>query len=99
MAGKKDISQEPAYQELVQLLAGMSEERREALGSLLEKEIEKDFMTTAEAAEKLQINKATVRLWLTNGRLKGRRFGGRWRVSVDAVEKMLAGDAGHDQQS
>lgn len=93
---KKDITQEPEYQELKKLLAGMSEDRREALATMLEKEIEKGFMTTAEAAEKLQINKATVRLWLTNGRLKGRRFGGRWRVSIEDVNRLLADDAGEE---
>lgn len=95
---ERDISQEPEFQELVRLLADMSEDRREALGNLLEKEIEKGFMTTAEAAEKLQIKKATVRLWLTNGKLKGRRFGGRWRVSVEDVNRLLAEDAEEAQE-
>lgn len=94
MEGKKDIRHEPAYRDLVKLLSGMSEERLEALATMLEKEMEKDFMTTAEAAAKLQIKKATVRLWLTNGKLKGRRFGGRWRVSIEDVNRLLAEDAG-----
>lgn len=96
MKEKRDITQEPEYQELKRLLAGMSEERREALGELLEeemaKEMEKGFMTTAEAASKLHVKQATVRLWLTQGRLKGRRFGGRWRVNIQDVEMMLAGE-------
>lgn len=93
---ERDIRQEPEYQDLVNLLAGMSEERREALSRLLESEIEKGFMTTAEAAEKLHIKQATVRLWLSQGRLKGRRFGGRWRVSIEDVNRMLAEDAGQE---
>lgn len=93
---ERDIRQGSEYQDLVNLLAGMSEERREALSRLLESEIEKGFMTTAEAAAKLHIKQATVRLWLGQGRLKGRRFGGRWRVSIEDVNRMLAEDAGQD---
>lgn len=93
MKEKRDISQEPAYQELANLLAGMSEDRREALAILLEKEMEKDFMTTANAAARLHVKQATVRLWLTQGKLKGRRFGGRWRVNTADVERMLAGES------
>lgn len=89
MKDAKDIRQEPAYQDLVKFLDGMSEERREALGALLEDEVKKDFMTTSEAAEKLSVQPVTVRSWLTKGKLKGRRLGGRWRVNKKDVEMML----------
>lgn len=93
MKNTKDIRQEPEYQELVKLIGGMSEDRRAALGQILETEMEKDFMTTREAAKKLHIEPVTVRLWLLEGRLKGRKFGGRWRVSIKDVERMLNNDA------
>lgn len=92
MKEAKDIRQEPEYQDLVNLLAGLSEDRREALSQLLESDLNKDFITTAQAAKLMHIKQATVRLWLTQGRLKGQRFGGRWRVSIKDVERMLAGE-------
>lgn len=95
IAMKKDIRQEPEYQELVNLLQGMSEDRRAVLGQALDDMDRADitrYMTTEQAGAQLQINPATVRLWLRTGRLKGRRFGGRWRVSISDVERMLADD-------
>lgn len=89
--GKRDIRQEPEYQELINLLNGMSEDRRELLGQALqdmETTENKAYYTTEQAAEILDVKQATIRLWLRSGKLKARRFGGRWRIPADVVDSM-----------
>jgi excisionase family DNA binding protein len=40
-----------------------------------------DLLSVAEVAERLSVSGATVRRWITQGRLGAVRAGGQWRVT------------------
>ncbi len=51
------------------------------------------LLTVAEVAERLRTHPETVRIWLRQGKLRGRRLGGTrlgWRVSEAELERFLA---------
>jgi excisionase family DNA binding protein len=51
------------------------------------------FITVQEAAEQLRVNPQTVRLWLRQGKLRGRLIGGRksgYRIPVTEIERLLS---------
>ena len=53
------------------------------------------FMTVQEAAEQLRVHPQTVRLWLREGKLRGRLIGGRksgYRIPVAEIERLLSPD-------
>lgn len=60
--------------------------RRRRLGLLVAKE-KREATTTALAAQLLGISKDTLYRWLNEGRLSGRKVGGRWIVYRDSVEE------------
>lgn len=89
---KGDIRQEPAYQELVKLLRGMETDRREALETAIQDmaaEDAKNYYSVKEAAARLGMTPAGVRLWAQQGKLDARRFGSRWRISAADVERII----------
>ena len=52
------------------------------------------FITVQEIAERLRIHPQTVRLWLRQGRLKGRLIGGTksgYRIPESEVLRVLSG--------
>lgn len=49
-------------------------------------------LTVPEVAEALQLHPQTVSRWLREGKLPGRKLGGEWRVSKQALERYLEGD-------
>jgi excisionase family DNA binding protein len=58
-------------------------------------EAEEEFLTVAEAAQRLKVHPETLRTWLKQGKLKGNRPGSKqlgWRIPRSAVERFLAGD-------
>ena len=53
------------------------------------------FITVQDAAEQLQVHPQTVRLWLRQGRLRGRLIGGRksgYRIPASEIERILTPD-------
>lgn len=52
------------------------------------------WFTTSQIADLLQVTEQTVRLWLRDGRLRGRAFGGKtgWRVRESDLNSFLDGD-------
>lgn len=54
--------------------------------ALLAAEEKRDLLTVARAARLLGKSRDTIYRWLNEGRLEGRRVGGRWLVYGDAVE-------------
>lgn len=52
-----------------------------------------ELLTTAEAAQRLEVAESTVRLLLKDGRLKGVRLGRDWAIP----EENLAGVVVHDR--
>jgi excisionase family DNA binding protein len=53
------------------------------------------FITVQDAAERLQVHPQTVRVWLRQGKLKGRLIGGRksgYRIPASEIERLLSPD-------
>jgi excisionase family DNA binding protein len=53
------------------------------------------FITVQDAAELLQVHPQTVRVWLRQGKLKGRLIGGRksgYRIPASEIERLLSPD-------
>jgi len=50
--------------------------------------MKKSWLSLAEAAAEAQVNYKTMRRWVERYHL-GRRVGGRWRISVDALANFL----------
>jgi excisionase family DNA binding protein len=59
------------------------EERR----ALLAEEEKRELVTVLQAGRLLGKSRDTIYRWLEEGRLEGRKVGGRWLVYRDAVEK------------
>ena len=53
-----------------------------------------DYISTKQAAEKYNIAQVTVRKWLAEGRLRGKKVGPRlWRVSEAELDRYINGEA------
>ncbi len=50
----------------------------------------KEIMTPREAAEYLTLNVRTIYRLAKDGKLPGRKVGGSWRFSKDALDKWLS---------
>ncbi len=52
----------------------------------------KEFLTVAQAADRLQVCPEVVRRWLPSGKLKGTRLSRRagWRIATSEVDQLLA---------
>jgi excisionase family DNA binding protein len=51
------------------------------------------FITVQDAAEQLQVHPQTVRVWLRQGKLRGRLIGGRksgYRIPASEVDRLLS---------
>ena len=51
------------------------------------------LLTTQEAAEFLRVSRATIRRWCKAGQLPAVRIGRQWRIDMDQLERVLAGEA------
>lgn len=63
-----------------------AEALREALAALVRPS--HGWLTTGQAAERLDITIPTVKEWIRRGTLKGRPVGNRWWVSEESVDKV-----------
>jgi excisionase family DNA binding protein len=55
--------------------------------------IDEKFLTVAEVADKLAVSPRTVSRWLSEGRIKGIKLGGKktgWRIRPSELEKFIA---------
>ncbi len=54
---------------------------------------EQEYLTTAEAAQRLKVSAETVRAWTRSGKLAGVQIGRRagFRIAASSVERLLAG--------
>jgi len=53
------------------------------------------FITVQEAAEQLRVHPQTIRLWLREGKLRGRLIGGRksgYRIPASEIDRLLSPD-------
>ncbi len=53
-----------------------------------------EFLTVPQAAALLQVSNATIRKWLEDGTLPGRRLNRRWRIHRPTLIDALAGATG-----
>ena len=53
------------------------------------KKVNRVYMTTREVADAVGVTIHTVRNWLKEGKIKGKKFGGRWLVDVETLEEVL----------
>tara|TARA_R110000744_G_scaffold34976_3_gene81245 strand:- start:416 stop:604 length:189 start_codon:yes stop_codon:yes gene_type:complete len=51
-----------------------------------------DYMTVEQAANLLGRSQYNVRAMLTDGRLQGAKIGGRWYVSLRAIQQRIDGE-------
>ena len=50
------------------------------------------LLTTQEVAEFLRVSRATIRRWCKAGQLPAVRIGRHWRIDMDQLERVLAGE-------
>lgn len=50
------------------------------------------FYSVEEAAKMLGVSEYTIRRWLKDGKLDGKRIGRFWRISKESVESVLPDD-------
>jgi len=48
-----------------------------------------EFYTPQQFASAAKTTPHTVRRWLREGRIEGRRFEGRWRIPIEELAKVL----------
>ena len=51
------------------------------------------FYTVQELADLLGVHNLTVRRWLKEGKIEGKKFGRSWRISKNELKKILPDDA------
>jgi excisionase family DNA binding protein len=52
--------------------------------------MERDFITTTEAAQRLGITRQTLSAYLRQGKLRGVKLGKEWRIPRSEFERLLA---------
>jgi excisionase family DNA binding protein len=57
-----------------------------------------DFITTAEASERLGITRQTLGLYLRTGRMRGIKLGKEWRIPRDEFDRLLQARPGPEVQ-
>ena len=68
--------------------------------ALLAQEEKRELVSATTAGQLLGKSRDTIYRWLTEGRLSGRRVGGRWLVYKDTVEKEWeAGLVGREEEN
>jgi excisionase family DNA binding protein len=60
--------------------------------------MERDFITTTEAAQRLGITRQTLSLYLRQGKLRGVKFGKEWRIPRNELDRLLATPVGEEPQ-
>jgi excisionase family DNA binding protein len=52
--------------------------------------VERDFISTTEASERLGISRQTLASYLRQGKLRGVKFGKEWRIPRNELDRLLA---------
>lgn len=48
-----------------------------------------EFYTVQELADLLGVHNLTIRRWLKDGKIEGKKFGKSWRIHKDELKKIL----------
>lgn len=91
----KDIRNEPAFKALVEDLKSLPQERREALNEMIQEQAKQEkpdtgFISPQEFADRTGFASGTIRKWLRQGIIKGKKMGPRvWLIPKEELEKAL----------
>lgn len=91
----KDIRNEPAFRALVEDLKSLPQEKREALNEMIQEQAKQEkpdtgFISPQEFADKTGFASGTIRKWLRQGIIKGKKMGPRvWLIPKEELEKAL----------
>jgi excisionase family DNA binding protein len=58
----------------------------------------KQMLTTQQFADSAGVSKNTVSKWLREGKIEGRKLGGKWTVPVDELQKVASPGASPAEQ-
>jgi excisionase family DNA binding protein len=47
-----------------------------------------EYLTPEEVSKILKVHENTIYLWLTNGKIKGIKIGGLWRIPAESLPKL-----------
>lgn len=83
-----DIHKDFNFRRLCSLLRGLPQERQEVFLKELDK-ADREAFKSEEVAEMLGISAFTVRKWLRDGRIKGRKIGRTWFVPKAEIERLM----------
>jgi len=91
---KDDLINDPDFIELKRSLQGMDPERQEAFRNMMEEkvkeEIKPEMVTPQDFAARLGVSSNTVRRWIRDGVIKGRKIGPRkWFIHISEADKIL----------
>ena len=90
-----DINKNPTFRALVDDLKGLQPDRQEAFTSMIEEQAKQEkpdtgFISPQEFATKTGFASGTVRKWLRQGVIKGKKLGPRvWMIPKEELEKAL----------
>lgn len=74
----------------------MAKAKRTAKGATKMAPENKDFVSTAEAAEELGVTGATLRRWMKEGRIQGHKVGKKWRIRRSDLTNLIQEEAGDE---
>ena len=90
-----DIRNNPTFRALVDDLKKLSPDRQEAFNTMMDEQVNQEkpdtgFITPQEFAAKTGFASGTIRKWLRNGVLRGKKIGPRvWWIPKEELEKAL----------
>jgi hypothetical protein len=92
-----DLVNDPDFIELRAALKKMSPDRQEAFQDMMQEkvkeEIKPEMVTPDQFAARVGVSTQSVRRWLRNGLIKGRKIGPRkWFIHISEADKILRAD-------
>ena len=92
-----DLVNDPDFIELRAALKKMSPDRQEAFQDMMQEkvkeEIKPEMVTPDQFAARVGVSTQSVRRWLRNGLIKGRKIGPRkWFIHISEADKILRPD-------
>ena len=92
-----DLVNDPDFIELRAALKKMSPDRQEAFQDMMQEkvkeEIKPEMVTPDQFAARVGVSTQSVRRWLRNGLIKGRKIGPRkWFIHISEADKIIRAD-------
>lgn len=83
-----DITNEPEFQELAELIENMDDEKRQRTFEYIQAN-HSPILNTKEAAEYLNLHKNTLLKWTANGTIPAKRIGRQWRYHREELDEWI----------